>query len=73
MKAHQGTLQVRPAPAGEGAEFLVSLPGLREERPPDAPKPPVDEEERQRARERRRKSAEARLRRRRKRRRKQQA
>ncbi|WP_242356886.1 MULTISPECIES: ATP-binding protein [Anaeromyxobacter] len=72
VKAHQGTIQVRSSP-GEGAEFLISLPGLREERPPESPKPPVDEEEKRRARERRRAKAAARLRRRRKRRKKQQA
>ena len=72
VKAHQGTIQVRSAP-DEGAEFLVALPSLPEERAPDAPKPPVDEEEKKRAREARRASAEARLRRRRKRRKKQQA
>jgi signal transduction histidine kinase len=64
VKAHQGSIVVRSAP-GEGAEFLVSLPGLREERPPG--KAPVDEEEKARARERRRARAEARLRKRRRR------
>ncbi len=72
VKAHQGTIQVRSSP-GEGAEFLISLPGLREERPAGAPTPPVDEEEKRRSRERRRAKAAARLRRRRKRRKKQQA
>ena len=67
VKAHQGTIQVR-SPADGGAEFLVSLPGLRDDRAPEA----LDEAERQRARERRRAKAEARLRRRR-RRKKQQA
>ena len=32
VKAHLGTIQVR-SPPGEGAEFIISLPGLREERP----------------------------------------
>jgi signal transduction histidine kinase len=71
VKAHQGTIQLRSTP-GEGAEFLVALPGLREERPPE-PSPPVDAEEKARLRERRRAQAEARLRKRRRRRRKQQA
>jgi signal transduction histidine kinase len=71
VKAHQGTIQLRSAP-GEGAEFLVALPGLREDRPPEAARP-VDEDEKARTRERRRAQAEARLRKRRKRRRKQQA
>ena len=62
VKAHQGTIQVR-SPADGGAEFLLSFPGLREDRAPEA----LDEAERQRARERRRAKAEARLRRRRKR------
>jgi signal transduction histidine kinase len=70
VKAHQGTIQLRSRP-GEGAEFLVSLPGLREERPSEATRPPLDADEKARARERRRAGAEARLRRRR--RRKQQA
>jgi hypothetical protein len=49
---------------------MVSLPGLREERPPDAPRPPLSpDEQAEKAveRERRRARAEARLRRRRKR------
>ena len=69
VKAHQGAIQLRSAP-GEGAEFLITLPGLREERPADAAPAAVDVEEKARARERRRARAEARLRRRR---RKQQA
>jgi signal transduction histidine kinase len=70
VKAHQGTIQAHSAP-GEGAEFLVSLPGLREERPAGAPKPPLDDDEKARARERRRTRAEARLRKRKKKRRQQ--
>jgi signal transduction histidine kinase len=70
VKAHQGSIVVR-SPPGDGAEFLVSLPGLREERPPEA-RPPLTDDEKARERERRRARAEARLRRRRKR-RKQQA
>ncbi|MFL5387622.1 MAG: ATP-binding protein [Myxococcales bacterium] len=73
VKAHLGSIVVRPPPAGEGAEFLVSLPGLREERPPGGPPPPPpSEDEKTAERERRRARAEARLRRRKKR-RKQQA
>jgi signal transduction histidine kinase len=72
VKAHQGTIQLRSTP-GEGAEFLVALPGLREDRPPDAAPPPQDAEEKARARERRRARAEARLRKRKRRRKKQQA
>ena len=67
VKAHQGSIVVHSA-AGEGAEFLVSLPGLREERPA----PPLSAEEKARERESRRARAEERLRGRR-RRRKQQA
>jgi two-component system, NtrC family, sensor histidine kinase HydH len=70
VKAHLGSIVVRST-AGEGAEFLVSLPGLREERPPQVPKTPLDDEERARARVLRRAQAEARLRRRRRRRKKQ--
>jgi signal transduction histidine kinase len=66
VKAHQGSIVVRSAP-GEGAEFLISLPGLREERP-SQPSAPLAAEERARARERRREQAELRLRRRRRRR-----
>jgi len=71
VKAHQGSIVVR-SPPGEGAELLVSLPGLREERPPDVAQPPLSADEKAAERERRRAKAEARLRRRRKR-RKQQA
>jgi signal transduction histidine kinase len=67
IKAHQGSIVVHSSP-GEGAEFLISLPGLREERP-SAPRLPVDVDDRARARERRRAQAEARLRKRRARRR----
>jgi signal transduction histidine kinase len=70
VKAHQGSIGVR-APGEGGAEFLVSLPGLRDERP-ETPVPAQSEDEKATARERRRERAEARLRRRRKR-RKQQA
>ncbi|HSN92760.1 MAG TPA: ATP-binding protein [Anaeromyxobacteraceae bacterium] len=63
VKAHGGTIGVRTPPDG-GAEFLVSLPGLREGRPEA-----WDEAERLRAREQRRARAEARLRERRRRRR----
>jgi signal transduction histidine kinase len=69
VKAHQGTIVVR-SPPGEGAELLVSLPALREERPPDVPRPPLSPDEqadKAAERERRRARAEARLRRRRKR------
>jgi signal transduction histidine kinase len=65
VKAHQGSIVVR-SPPGDGAEFLVSLPGLREERPPEA-RPPLTDDEKASERERRRARAEARLRRRRKR------
>jgi signal transduction histidine kinase len=61
VKAHAGSIVVRSPPDG-GAEFLVSLPGLREER-----RPALSDPERQRARERRRADAEARLRSRRRR------
>jgi signal transduction histidine kinase len=69
VKAHQGSIGVRSAP-GEGAEFLVSLPGLREERPAEARQRTA--EEKAHDRETRRARAEERLRGRR-RRRKQQA
>jgi len=65
VKAHQGGLRVGATP-GEGAEFVISLPGLREERPEAERRP--DDPERQRAREQRRAKAEVRLRRRRRRR-----
>jgi two-component system, NtrC family, sensor histidine kinase HydH len=71
VKAHQGTIVVR-SPPGEGAELLISLPGLREERPPDSARPPLSADEKAAEREKRRARAEDRLRRRRKR-RKQQA
>jgi signal transduction histidine kinase len=70
VKAHHGSIVVR-SQQDEGAEFLVSLPGLREERPPEA-KPPLTDDEKARNREKRRARAEARLRQRR-RRKKQQA
>jgi signal transduction histidine kinase len=66
VKAHQGSIVVRPAHGG-GAEFLVSLPGLREERSPDGARPPLTADEKAHERERRRARAEARLRSRRKR------
>jgi K+-sensing histidine kinase KdpD len=65
VKAHQGSIVVR-SPPGQGAEFIISLPGLREERPEGEARP--DDGERQRARQRRRSRAEARLRKRRRRR-----
>jgi signal transduction histidine kinase len=64
VKAHLGTIVVRSAP-GEGAEFIISLPGLREDRPEAEAR--RDDPERQKARERRRARAEARLRKRRRR------
>ncbi len=67
VKAHQGSIVVHSAP-DQGTEFLVSLPGLREERPADPERPPLDPDEKARARERRRAGAEARLRKRRRRR-----
>jgi two-component system sensor histidine kinase HydH len=66
VKAHQGSIVVHSRP-GEGAEFLVSLPGLREERPPEGLTPPPTAEERLRDRESRRARAEERLRGRKKR------
>jgi two-component system sensor histidine kinase HydH len=66
VKAHQGSIVVHSTP-GEGAEFLIALPGLREERP--ATPAALDDEERARAKERRRAGAEVRLRKRRGRRR----
>jgi signal transduction histidine kinase len=70
VKANQGTIVARPA-QGAGAEFLVSLPGMREERPPDAPRAPLSPEEKTRERELRRARAEERLRGRRRRKRQQ--
>jgi signal transduction histidine kinase len=64
VKAHQGSIVVR-SPPGEGAEFTISLPGLREERlDPAAAR---EDPERLKARERRRARAEARLRKRKRR------
>ena len=64
VRAHLGTLLVRSPPGG-GAEFIVSLPALRDERAePQRAGPPDDEQARQRRRER----AEKRLRRRKRRR-----
>ncbi len=58
VRAHQGTLVIRSPPGG-GAEFIVSLPALREERlEPHTAAPPPDDKTRQA----RRKRAEARLR-----------
>ncbi len=70
VKAHQGSIVVR-SEVGQGSEFIVSLPGLREDRPPSEARPPLTDEEKARDRQRRRALAEERLRRRR--RRKQQA
>jgi signal transduction histidine kinase len=67
VKAHGGSIAVRSAP-GEGAEFVISLPGLHEDRERE-PLEPMEAIEAQRARERRREKAEARLRRRKRRRR----
>jgi two-component system, NtrC family, sensor histidine kinase HydH len=73
VKAHGGSIGVRSA-LGEGAEFLISLPGLREERPPEAVDRKVpDAAERALLRRLRRAEAQARLRRRRKRRKKERA
>lgn len=74
VKAHTGTIGVRAATTGDGAEFLISLPGLREERPPEPVDRKVpDADERARLRRLRRAEAQARLRRRRKRRKKERA
>ncbi len=58
VRAHQGTLLVRSPPGG-GAEFIVSLPALRDERPEPRPTAPLDALQ---ARQRRRARAEVRLR-----------
>jgi signal transduction histidine kinase len=63
VKAHQGTIVAR-SPPGEGAEFVISLPALREEREERRREGPEAEE----ARQRRRARAEARLRKRKRRR-----
>jgi len=65
VKAHQGAIVVRSPPTG-GAEFVISLSGLREERPELETR--LDDPDRQKARERRRARAEARLRKRKRRR-----
>ena len=62
VTAHQGAIAVQ-APPGGGAEFVIALPGLREDRP--EVEPPADDPERKRARERRRARAEVRLKKRR--------
>jgi signal transduction histidine kinase len=61
VRAHLGTLVVRTPPSG-GAEFIVSLPAFREERPEPRPAPSLDDPQ---DRQRRRQRAEERLRRRR--------
>jgi signal transduction histidine kinase len=63
VKAHQGTLVVRTPPGG-GAEFIVVLPALREERPEPGRALGLDD---QQSRKRRRQRAEARLRKRKRR------
>ncbi|HYG68686.1 MAG TPA: ATP-binding protein, partial [Anaeromyxobacteraceae bacterium] len=73
VKAHGGSIVVRASATG-GAEFLISLPGLREERPPEPVERKVpDAAERARLRELRRAEAQKRLRRRKRRRKKQRA
>jgi two-component system, NtrC family, sensor histidine kinase HydH len=72
VKAHGGSIGVRSA-TGEGAEFLIALPGLREERPPEPNRKIPDAAERARLRELRRTEAQARLRRRKRRKKKQRA
>jgi len=66
IKAHLGTIQVR-SPPGEGAEFIISLPGLREERSEPQAAQARDATEARLDRERRRARAQDRLRRRRRR------
>jgi signal transduction histidine kinase len=63
VKAHQGTLVVRSPPGG-GAEFIVALPALRDERLEPRPTPGPEDHQ---ARLRRRERAEARLRKRKRR------
>ena len=53
VKAHQGTIAVSSS-AGEGAEFVLSLPGLPEEAPALPPPRAAEEESRRRRRRRRR-------------------
>ena len=65
ITAHQGSIVIQ-SPPGEGAEFVISLPGLREERPEAEVR--RDDPERQKARERRRARAESRLKKRKRRR-----
>jgi len=54
VKAHGGTISLRSAP-GEGAEFVISLPAIWEEKPGAGPaERPAEERERQPGRRRRR-------------------
>ncbi len=65
VRAHHGTLVIR-SPTGGGAEFIVSLPAYRDERPEHQHAASPDD---QQARQRRRERAETRLRKRKRRRR----